>query len=70
MRLQIWISPVVENVEGPNTLDGESYHGYWAQDIYSVNTNFGSASDLVALSDALHARGMVSVLLDALDFPS
>lgn len=55
----IWISPVVEGVQG-NTLDGTNYHGYWAQNIYQVNTNFGSAADLVALSKALHARGMVS----------
>lgn len=41
------------------TQDGESYHGYWAQNIYEINTNFGSAADLVALSEALHARGMV-----------
>lgn len=42
-----------------DTADGSSYHGYWAQDIYAVNTNFGSAADLVSLSDALHGRGMV-----------
>jgi len=42
-----------------STSDGSAYHGYWAQDIYAVNTNFGSASDLVALSAALHSRGMV-----------
>jgi alpha-amylase len=54
----IWISPVVENIKASGS-DGTSYHGYWAKNIYEVNTNFGSASDLVALSDALHARGMV-----------
>jgi alpha-amylase len=48
----------VENLP-QKTADGTSYHGYWAQDIYSVNTNFGSAADLVALSAAVHARGMV-----------
>lgn len=58
--LKIWISPIVENLSG-DTSDGESYHGYWAQDIESVNSNFGAESDLVALSAALHARGMVSV---------
>lgn len=41
-----------------NTGDGEAYHGYWATNIYNVNTNFGSAADLVKLSSALHARGM------------
>ncbi|KAI4851886.1 putative alpha-amylase [Aureobasidium sp. EXF-8846] len=53
----VWISPVVENLNA-STADGSSYHGYWAQDIYAVNTNFGSAADLILLSDALHKRGM------------
>ncbi|KAK6064102.1 glycoside hydrolase family 13 protein (alpha amylase) [Seiridium cupressi] len=52
----IWISPIVTNIlEGSG---GTSYHGYWAQDITTVNSNFGTSDDLVALSDALHARGM------------
>lgn len=41
-----------------NSADGEAYHGYWGQNIYEVNSNFGTASDLVALSAALHAKGM------------
>lgn len=53
----VWISPIVKNVEGM-TQDGSSYHGYWAQDIYSINPHFGTASDLKALSSALHQRGM------------
>ncbi|KEQ76988.1 putative alpha-amylase [Aureobasidium namibiae CBS 147.97] len=53
----VWISPVVENLNA-STADGSSYHGYWAQNIYAVNTNFGSAADLVSLSEALHKRGM------------
>jgi len=53
----IWISPIVANVEG-FTAYGEAYHGYWAQDIYKLNPHFGSAGDLIALSDALHARKM------------
>ncbi|CZR53768.1 related to alpha-amylase A precursor [Phialocephala subalpina] len=53
----IWISPIVTNLVG-NSADGEGYHGYWAQDIYTINSNFGTSSDLVALSAALHARGM------------
>ena len=53
----IWISPIVANVEGM-TVYGEAYHGYWTQDIYELNPHFGSADDLVALSDALHARDM------------
>ncbi|CAK4031809.1 alpha-amylase [Lecanosticta acicola] len=53
----IWISPVVKNIND-STSYGQAYHGYWPQDIYSVNTNFGAATDLVSLSNALHKRGM------------
>ncbi|KAH9856074.1 glycoside hydrolase family 13 protein [Lenzites betulinus] len=53
----IWISPVVANVEG-NTTYGQAFHGYWTQDINSLNSHFGSADDLKALSTALHARNM------------
>ena len=38
---------------------GEAYHGYWAQDLYSLNPHFGSSDDLVALSQALHDRNML-----------
>ncbi len=41
-----------------NSADGEAYHGYWAQDINSLNSNFGTEADLIALSAALHDRGM------------
>jgi alpha-amylase len=53
----IWISPIVKQMDG-NTADGESYHGYWAQDIYSLNPAFGTEADLLALSTELHRRGM------------
>ncbi|EFQ26432.1 alpha amylase [Colletotrichum graminicola] len=53
----IWISPIVKNIEGQSA-DGDSYHGYWAQDIWSLNHHFGTAEDLIALADAVHARGM------------
>ncbi|CAN8099783.1 unnamed protein product [Discula destructiva] len=57
----IWISPLTEQLSG-NSADGESYHGYWQQDINAVNSAFGSASDLIALSAALHSRGMYLML--------
>ncbi|KAJ0121021.1 glycosylhydrolase family 13-2 [Diaporthe amygdali] len=57
----IWISPFVEQMSG-DTTDGSSYHGYWAQNIYAVNSAFGTSSDLVALSAALHSRGMYLML--------
>ncbi|KAL7265920.1 hypothetical protein RUND412_011550, partial [Rhizina undulata] len=51
----IWITPIVENVSG-------GYHGYWALDIYSLNTNYGSASDLLSLVAAVQARGMYMMI--------
>ncbi|KAL7422765.1 hypothetical protein Q5752_002059 [Cryptotrichosporon argae] len=53
----VWISPVVDNIGGA-TGEGEAYHGYWSLDVSQLNANFGTADDLVALSSALHARGM------------
>lgn len=54
---RIWISPVTKQIDN-NTAYGEAYHGYWQQDIYTLNPHFGTASDLADLSAALHARGM------------
>ncbi|KAF2167197.1 glycoside hydrolase family 13 protein [Zasmidium cellare ATCC 36951] len=57
----IWISPVVKNpIIASNDLppDGNSYHGYWAQDAYSLNPKFGTTADLKELSSELHSRGM------------
>lgn len=36
--------------------------GYWAQDIYAVNSAFGTSEDLYHLSTALHERGMYLML--------
>ncbi|KAL9618478.1 MAG: hypothetical protein Q9160_006797 [Pyrenula sp. 1 TL-2023] len=49
----VWISPITLNIDNP-----ASYHGYWQSDINSLNTKFGTAADLRALSSALHSRGM------------
>ena len=61
---QMWISPVVQNIEGGTpdgyTSDGSAYHGYWINDIYKINEHFGGAQQLKNLSNALHDRGMVS----------
>jgi alpha-amylase len=54
----IWISPITKNIE-QSTAYGEAYHGYWQQDIYSINPHFGTTEDLKALAEALHLRGMV-----------
>lgn len=58
LHFQIWISPIVKNIEG-NAASGEAYHGFWAQDITQVNNHFGTEDDLKALSKALHDRNMV-----------
>lgn len=55
----IWISPITKNIEGA-TAYGEAYHGYWQQDLYSLNPHFGKPDDLKALAQALHSRDMVS----------
>ena len=47
----IWISPVVDNMEG-------GYHGYWAQDWEKTNSHFGSDEDLKELVNEAHKRGM------------
>ncbi|KAK2597352.1 hypothetical protein QQS21_006049 [Conoideocrella luteorostrata] len=47
----IWITPVVANTEG-------GYHGYWAQDLYAVNSKYGSAGDLKNLVNAAHQKNM------------
>lgn len=56
----VWISPVTKNIEG-QTAYGEAYHGYWQQDLYDVNSHFGTSDDLKALAQALHGRGMVGL---------
>ncbi|THU92282.1 glycoside hydrolase [Dendrothele bispora CBS 962.96] len=53
----IWISPVVQNVEG-DTGVGKAYHGYWTSNINNINSHFGSSDDLKKLSSSLHDRGM------------
>ncbi|KAL2865927.1 glycoside hydrolase superfamily [Aspergillus lucknowensis] len=47
----LWITPVVANHEG-------GYHGYWAQDLYSINENYGTADDLKSLISAAHDKGI------------
>jgi len=47
----IWITPVVENTDG-------GYHGYWLKDLFNLNSNFGSASDLANMVAEAHKRGI------------
>ncbi|CAG7938004.1 unnamed protein product [Penicillium olsonii] len=57
----VWISPV-QSQESKRTADLSAYHGYWPNDLYSINSHFGTADDLRALSAALHARDMFLML--------
>ena len=54
----VWISPITYQLQGL-TQDGSAYHGYWQQDLYALNENFGTATDLQNLASALHERNMV-----------
>ncbi|KAM0546244.1 hypothetical protein ACHAPJ_010927 [Fusarium lateritium] len=47
----IWITPVVSNTDG-------GYHGYWAKDLYSVNSKYGTADDLKSLVNSAHGKGI------------
>ncbi|KAF8441263.1 glycoside hydrolase superfamily [Terfezia claveryi] len=47
----VWITPIVENTDG-------GYHGYWAKNIYKLNTNYGSSDDLKSLINTAHSKGM------------
>ncbi|KAI9931269.1 hypothetical protein ASPWEDRAFT_34175 [Aspergillus wentii DTO 134E9] len=53
----IWITPVTGQLPQV-TKYGDPYHGYWQQDIYSLNSHYGNADDLKDLASALHDRGM------------
>ena len=45
----IWISPIVENLEG-------SYHGYHLTNLYALNPHFGSEDDFKELISACHKK--------------
>ncbi|KAF2439471.1 glycoside hydrolase family 13 protein [Karstenula rhodostoma CBS 690.94] len=47
----VWISPITEQV-------ANAYHGYYQTDLYSLNSNFGTARDLRSLASALHSKNM------------
>ncbi|MEY4385242.1 MAG: hypothetical protein RLY20_525 [Verrucomicrobiota bacterium] len=50
----IWISPVVRNGFG-------EYHGYSGRDFYSVDPHWGTLSNLQAMVNAAHARGLLVI---------
>lgn len=53
----IWTTPVASNAGM-----SDSYHGYAATDLYSVDPHLGTLADYRRLSDALHARDMKLVI--------
>lgn len=62
----LWLSPVVDNIDGP--VEGAGfpdwgYHGYWARDFERIDEHLGTEADLRALVEDAHARGL-RVLLD------
>ncbi|KAG7452972.1 glycoside hydrolase [Guyanagaster necrorhizus] len=62
----IWISPIVANIDY-QTSYGETCHGYWTENISSLNHHFGTPDDLRSLSSVIHARGiylMVGVVVN------
>ena len=56
----VWLGPVFQNksVQGPPGRESAGYHGYWITDFTHVDAHFGGNSDLHALVDAAHARGL------------
>ncbi|RDD43685.1 Alpha-amylase [Trichoplax sp. H2] len=52
----VWISPVVENTD-------LGYHGYWAKDIYKINSYYGTSQELKDLVNEAHKQG-VWIMLD------
>jgi glycosidase len=62
----IWVTPIVKQIPGFVTGAGFpdwGYHGYWADDFYSVDPRFGTEQQLARLVRESHARG-IRVLLD------
>ena len=63
----VWVTPVVASEKHFNTERRQSmlthctdsaggYHGYWTQDLYSVNINYGTPADLKSLVNTAHGK--------------
>jgi len=57
----VWLSPVFA-MRTEKFMGHGAFHGYWVQDIDTVEPRFGDEAVLRELSDELHARGMHLVL--------
>lgn len=53
----VWLTPVFEMRTDKLDKWG-AFHGYWVNDPTRVEPRFGTEAELVALSEALHSRGM------------
>lgn len=53
----VWVNPVLEN-----DMPGGSYHGYATTDYYAIDPRFGSNQEYSDLIDALHSRGIKTVM--------
>lgn len=58
----VWISPITEQLPQLTGV-GESYAGYWQQNLWGINERFGSEDDLIELIEDIHDRQMY-VMLD------
>lgn len=58
----IWVTPVVLNLYGPDGQSGYGYHGYWAQDWFRIDPNFGTTEDMKRLVNKTHELGMCFIL--------
>ena len=62
----IWINPIVKNIDTYVDEVGFpdwAYHGYWADDFYSLDSRFGTESVFKDFVNQAHAMG-IKVLLD------
>lgn len=65
----IWLSPIVQNPEGPYGLypsprtEFSAYHGYWPISFNKIDYRFGTSDELHELVETAHAKNM-NVLLD------
>ncbi len=70
----IWITPIVDNIEGVTVDDGTgdvpfnaSYHGYWASDFTKLDPALGTEAEFETLISEAHKKGikiMVDVVLN------
>ena len=61
----LWVTPVVDNIDQPVFGAGFpdwAYHGYWADDFYSLDPRFGTEDELRRLADECHRRGIMLLL--------